>query len=126
MNGVVWLGLGGGKHHNVTSIKKCLKEAYETLYLQRQNSKLILSVVNLIKESQNVLKVKYLPGKSIFDFSTQSPFISSYENGDQYTYIMVDTHQKLQPMAHNHQIIEKYIIKVFLKYFRYLKSKKCL
>ena len=79
---MVWLGLGGGKHHNVTSIKKCLKEAYETLYLQRQNSKLILSVVNLIKESQNVLKVKYLPGKSIFDFSTQSPFISSYENGD--------------------------------------------
>ena len=65
-----------------------------------------------------MLKVKYLHGRSIFDFGTQSPFISaSYENGDQYTYIMVDTHQLLQPMAHNHQIIEKYIINVFLKYF---------
>ena len=46
MNGVVWLGLGGrgGKYHNVTSIEKCLKEASETLYLQRQNSKLVHSI----------------------------------------------------------------------------------
>ena len=43
---VVWGGLvrfsgGGGKSPNVTSIEKCLKEASETLYWQRQNSKLV-------------------------------------------------------------------------------------
>ena len=44
---VVWGGLvrffGGGKFPNVTSIEKCLKEASETLYWQRQNSKLVQS-----------------------------------------------------------------------------------
>ena len=44
LDGLVWLGFrGGGNDPNVTSIEKCLKEASETLYWERQNSKLVQS-----------------------------------------------------------------------------------